>query len=546
MRPPVGNMFSSTWIVTPLFVTDLSTARTFAVKARDAGADAIELRCDRTEATVIEAVLRDPEIRRLKTILTIRPAWEGGGFTGSEAQRLELLRLACRYQPDLIDVEWKAWQNSAGFADVLAPCLMMPETWRASAATQRRAPGLIISNHDFVQRPADLHQRVAAMAAIPEATVLKVAFAAADINDAVAALNLYNQRSDFNDLPLVAIAMGEAGQISRLLAAKFGAAFTFAQLDAEAHSAPGQPPISTLMQRFRFKEQRADWRVFGLVGSPVSHSVSPMIHNAGFAQTGYAGVYVPLLTAPGYDNFIRTINGLRRLPGMNLGGVSVTIPHKSSALAYASEESGTIDPVAQHIGAVNTLFFPPGGGIRAMNSDAAGAVAALTSGMGIKAEMLRDSDVAILGAGGAARAIVAALCELGARIAIYNRTPARAVELAQQFTTGPGRIQARDIHDFSSSHHKIVINCTAAGMTPHVNDLPFPSDAKFYADQIVFDTVYNPRRTRFLQMAQHSGATCVEGLEMLLSQAAAQFEGFTGQPVPSEAMRAAALDALGR
>ncbi len=544
MSPSAENMFSSTWIVTPLFVTDLSTARAFAVKARAAGADALELRCDRTDGTVLEAVLRDPEIRKLKTILTIRPSWEGGGFTGSEAQRLELLRLACRHQPDLIDVEWKAWRNSAGFADTLAPCLMKPEMRPADGATQPRAPGLIISSHDFVARPADLQQRVAAMAAIPEATVLKVAFQAADIHDAIAALRLYTQRSAFNDRPLVAIAMGEAGQISRLLAAKFGAAFTFAQLDAEAGSAPGQPPISTLMKRFRFKEQRAAWRVFGLVGSPVSHSISPMIHNAGFIQTGYAGVYVPLLTEPGDDNFTRTMDALRQLPGMNLGGVSVTIPHKTSALNYALEQNGTIDRVARHIGAVNTLFFEPEGGLRAMNSDAAGAVAALTSGMGVETEMLRHRDVAILGAGGAARAIVAALCELGARITIYNRTPAKALELARQFAAGPEPIQAREICDFAGSHHKIVINCTAAGMTPNVDELPFPPETKLHADQIVFDTVYNPRRTRFLQIAAHSGATCVEGLEMLLGQAAAQFEGFTGQQVPREVMRAAALLAL--
>lgn len=544
MRPSAHHIFASTWIVTPLFVTDLPTTQAFAAKACEAGADAIELRCDRTDGTVIEAVLQDPEIRKLKTIVTIRPAWEGGGFTGSEAQRLELLLLACRHRPDLIDVEWMAWRNSPGFANALGPCLAKPETVQAGGATHSRGPGLILSSHDFAQRPADLQHRLAAMAAIPEATVLKVAFKAADIHDAMAALQLYTQRAEFKNLPLVAIAMGEAGQISRLLAAKFGAAFTFAQLDSQPGSAPGQPLISTLIKRFRFKEQRADWRVFGLIGSPVSHSVSPMMHNAGFAKTDYAGVYVPLLTEAGEDNFTRTMDALRKLPGMNLGGVSVTLPHKTSALAYALNQNGFIDPVARHIGAVNTLFFPADGSVQAMNSDAFGAVAALTSGMGIKPEMLRHSDVAILGAGGAARAIVAALNQLGARITIYNRTPARAVELARQFAAGTKAIQSRDIREFADSHHKIIINCTAAGMTPNVDELPFPPETKLYADQIVFDTVYNPRQTRLLQMARQSGAACVEGLEMLLSQAAAQFEGFTGQPVPHEAMRAAAIAAL--
>ena len=530
-----------TLIVAPIFLTNLSDARQFAIQAHLQGADAIELRCDRASKDLLQAALSDPDIRVLKTIVTIRPQWEGGEFSGSEKERLELLLAACRLKPDLLDVEWMAWKNSPGFASALVPHLNTTEADLSKAASGIR---LILSNHDFSSRPADLHQRLAAMAQVPNAAVLKVAFQANNLGDALAALEIYTQKPRYNNRPLVAIAMGEAGQISRLLAAKFAAAFTFASLDGHNSTAPGQPLISALVHRYRFKQQRADWRVFGVVGSPVSHSVSPMIHNAGFAHIDFPGVYVPLLIGEGMETFAQTIEALRTASGLNLGGTSITIPHKTNAFAFAQSHQVKIDAVSRHIGAINTLYFHPDGVLEAANSDAAGAIGALTAGMGIQNADLYGKDVAILGAGGAARAVIAGLESCHAHITIYNRTLAKAHDLAAQFGGAKRHVWAQDLAAFPRSHHAIIINCTSAGMNPHTDTLPFPPDTRLHADQVVFDSVYNPRQTRLLHLARSGGATCVEGLEMLLGQAAVQFHGFTGQSPPQSIMRSAALAAL--
>ncbi len=537
-RHPGGGIIhqtGGTWIVVPHFLTDLTAARTFARAAHSAGADAIELRCDRADRLTIENALQDPDIRRLKTILTIRPAWEGGEFSGTEEERLTLLQAGCRMNPDIVDVEWQAWKNASKFAAGLSPLIGKP-----TDNNKADRPKLIVSNHDFAARPADIQQRLQAMAGIAAAAVLKVAFKAHTLIDALAALRLYTQRESFGKLPLVAIAMGEAGQISRLLAMKFGAAFTFAELDGHPGSAPGQPLVSTLVNGYRFKQQQSDWRVCGLIGSPVSHSVSPMIHNAGFQKIGFAGLYIPLLVEVGKEQFAQAVDALRSLPGFNLCGTSITIPHKINALAYALKNKADIDPVARHIGAVNTLLFSTDGHIRAMNSDAAGAIEALTRGMGIEPADLRGQDIAVLGAGGAARAVTAALAALHGRVTVYNRTISKGLEMVKQLAGCSANLTARPAADFKQSHHKIIINCTAAGMTPDTTSLPFSAETRLYADQVILDTVYNPRRTRLLQMGQAAGARCIEGMEMLLGQAVAQFEGFTGQAAPRDVMRAAA------
>ncbi len=527
-----------TWMVSPIFVDSIDTALRHIRAARQAGAEALELRCDRTGPQDLETLLRHPQVRQGRVMVTVRSAEEGGQFTGSEEQRLNLLALSCRGRPDFVDVEWAAWQRSAQWRRVLGQ-LIAP--WGSGPDDQR--PRLIISRHDFSGPPRYPEAELAELAGVPEASILKMAFRARSVHDALTALRLYEAARRLGPRPLVSIAMDEAGQISRLLAGKFGAAFTFAASPDHGGTAPGQPRLTDLKGVYRLDRQRADWRVFGVVGWPIAHSLSPALHNAGFAALNFPGVYVPLPVAPGYESFAAAVDALRQWPQMNLGGLSITIPHKENAYRYLQERDGTMDPTASQTRALNTLLFRAEGSLSGLNSDGVGALGALAEALSIVPAGLSQYRVAVLGAGGAARGIVAALAACGASIVIYNRTLARAAELARAFTGAAGKITAAPLQDFRHTTCQIVINCTPVGMTPNVETLPLPPGASLRPDMVVFDTVYNPRETRLLRLARQCGARTVEGLEMLLRQAAVQFEGFTGQPAALTAMRQAVYSA---
>jgi 3-dehydroquinate dehydratase/shikimate dehydrogenase len=529
-----------TWIVAPIFVSDVDATLAQMLTARREGADALELRCDRATPETMETLLGRPEIHRTRLIVTIRPVWEGGDYRGGEQDRLQLLALACRRltSADFLDVELAAWNQSDKFRSVLTDKITPFESPAGNG------PRLIISTHDFSGAPPNMENHFAALAAVRAASLLKIAFRARNVHDAFAALRLYDHARRLDPRPLVSIAMDEAGRISRLLAAKFEAAFTFATPADQTGTAPAQPRIDDLKNVYRFDRQRADWSVFALAGWPVSHSISPAIHNAGFRELGFPGVYVPLPIEPGWETFVAAVDAARNFRELRLAGLSVTIPHKQNAFRYVSERGGTLDETARRIRAINTIFFHPDGSIGGINSDWMGARDALTVALGIAPECLGGYEVAVIGAGGAARAIVAGLASYGAVVVIYNRTLEHGRELAREFGGATGRVRAAPLEEFPHTTCRVLINCTPLGMTPNIQALPIPDTLPLHRDMVVFDTVYNPRQTRLLKLAREQGAHVVEGMEMLWRQAAVQFEGFTLRPAPLDAMRRAALAAL--
>ncbi|HMD53712.1 MAG TPA: NAD(P)-binding domain-containing protein, partial [Phycisphaerae bacterium] len=224
-------------------------------------------------------------------------------------------------------------------------------------------------------------------------------------------------------------------------------------------------------------------------------------------------------------------------------GLSVTIPHKENALEYIRQKSGGVDPTSKAIGAVNTIFFNCNP-IQAINSDWAGAIKAMEVIGGIKSKDFKQRSAAVLGAGGAARSIVAGLASLGAKVCIYNRTVDRARALAQQFNGKSGVVQAAPLDEIANAKFDLLINCTSVGMYPDSNGLPIPENMNLGQGQIVFDTIYNPRQTRLLKLAQSRGATTIPGLEMLLHQAELQFAGFCKTKAPMDVMHTAAESAL--
>ena len=498
---------ANTRLICSLTAGDPAAMRAAMAMAADRGADAVELRLDHLDPPPtpeqLRALLTDAP---LEVIVTCRPRGQGGRFDGPEGQRLDLLRQAAAMGADWIDVE------------------------RSVPPRDRPAGNVILSHHDFQRRPADLAAVVASLEA-SEAAVSKVAFAAAGPEDALAALDGLRA----SPKPAISLAMGEAGVASRILARKLGAFGTFAALESGAESAPGQPTLAEFRDLYRWEHLAADTAVFGVIGCPVGHSMSPAIHNAAFSATGVNGVYVPLRIEPGAENFNRFLDGVLERPWLDWRGLSVTIPHKENALAYVGADR--CDPLAVRIGAVNTITIEPDGSLRGDNTDYAAAIDALCDAMGIAREDLADRRVAVLGAGGAARAIVAALDHYGAAVTIYNRTLSRAERLAEEFGATP-----RPIADAADAPEEILINCTPLGMHPKVGASPLPSLPE--QAKVVFDTIYNPLQTRLLQQGRSAGLATVSGLEMFVNQAVAQFETWTGHPAPRGAMRAVVISRL--
>jgi 3-dehydroquinate dehydratase/shikimate dehydrogenase len=292
-----------------------------------------------------------------------------------------------------------------------------------------------------------------------------------------------------------------------------------------------------MLALYRWRQIGAATRVFGVVGCPVGHSMSPAVHNAAFTAAGIDAVYLPLRVESGPEAFDRFIRAVLDRPWLDFGGFSVTIPHKVNALRAVGRDR--CDELAWRIGAVNTLTISPDGQLRGDNTDYAAALDALVGAMGIERAGLSGRAVAVLGAGGAGRAIVAGLRHYGAEVTIYNRTASRGAELAEEFGAA-----ARGLDDLARCQAEIVINCTPLGMHPHVDASPL--EAVPPSARVVFDTIYNPIDTLLLGQARRAGCLCVSGLEMFVNQAVAQFELWTGRPAPADVMRRVVLEQLDR
>lgn len=277
-------------------------------------------------------------------------------------------------------------------------------------------------------------------------------------------------------------------------------------------------------------------KIVGLLGWPVSHSLSPAMHNAAFDYLGLDWRYVPMpVDAKSPEAVQQALAGLRAL---GLRGANVTVPHKQAVMPYVDR----LEPAAQVIGAVNTLLVEKDGTLVGDNTDAAGFVGDLRE-HGID---LEDQRVLVLGAGGSARGIVYGLARAKvARIAVANRTLATAQALVSTLQPlAPGcHMTAFDLPgDLAklAQYADLIVNCTTLGMTPNVDATPWPDDLPFHSGQVVYDLVYNPADTTLLRQATQSGARAIGGLGMLVWQGALAFERWTGQPAPVDVMRSAA------
>ena len=470
-------------------VTAPTTAELRRQRDDVADADVIELRLDSVSDPDVAAALAG---RRRPVIVTCRPKWEGGHFKGAEEERRRILAEALALGAEYVDIEARA-----RFDDLLAD------------SGGRR---VVLSYHDFDGIPSDLSGLVQAMRSTG-ADVVKVAVTAKRLSDCVPLHDLGAQAG--RQTGLVVIGMGPFGLATRVLAGRFGSMWTYAGTDREV----GQVSAATLLTEYRFRSLTAATDIYGLVGLPVSHSVSPAMHNAAFAATRLDAVYLPL-PAVSADDFVTFGRAL------GVKGVSVTIPHKISLFERVDE----VDAVARRIGAINTIRVIDDRWVGG-NTDVEGFLSPLVNRVALKG--LKAS---ILGSGGAARAVAVALSSSGCRVRIHarNRQHAEEVGLLTSAEVGP--------YPPERGSWDLLVNCTPVGMYPNVEDTPI--EAAGLTGRYVYDLVYNPTGTRLLRDGARAGCQTIGGLEMLVAQAHEQFYWWTGVRPPGGIMREAALKRL--
>ena len=509
-----------TYLCVAIFVKDIAQAKRDIALAAEGGADMVELRVD----AVTEPFSVDNTV--LPLILTCRPTREGGHSELSNDERIALLDRSTNDSVVYVDVELKTVEE-------------VPNV-RALIPKQ-----LIVSTHDFAGRPDKLNNLVLQMNDGP-GSVNKLVWTARTIRDNIEAFEIIQNRNK----PTIALCMGEAGLMSRVLAKKFGGFLTFAALESGGGTAPGQVSLADMKRLYRWDAMNAKTKVYGVVGSPIMHSMSPAIHNAGFDAVGHDGVYLPMLVNPGYESFKAFMESFLDFAPLDLSGLSVTIPHKENALQYLIEKRADVEELAQRIGTLNTIVIERNSTgrltsassveprLRGFNTDYAAILDTITSSMNITREQLADKRVAVIGAGGTGRTAVAALAEYGATVVVYNRTKQRADALAAEFNGKRGQVVAARMEKLCDSCCHIFINTTSVGMHPKADESPLGERLpEFSSNTLVFDTIYNPMETKLLRQAREAGAKTVGGVEMFVRQAARQFEAWTGKPAPLDLFR---------
>lgn len=531
-----------TRLTVPITVHDRPTALADAARAAEMGADLVEYRLDtfcppEVEVQEIQQLVAESP---LPCIVTCRPTWEGGDYDGDEMHRISLIEHAGLgdngITPAYLDIELKAYQTSANLRQKVGLVVDHEDQPRPDVTA-----GLILSSHDFVTQPADLDRKLMAMAEAPACRVIKLAWRARSLRDNLEAFEILRRKLK----PTIALCMGDEGLPSRVLAKKFGALLTFAALDAAGGTAPGQPTVSDLKNLYRWDAIQEDTAVYGVIGYPVGHSMSPAFHNAGFDETNYNGVYLPMPIPPEYEHFKATVLSWLEYEPLHFRGASVTIPHKANLLRFVEEQGGDIEPLAATIGAANTLTKRDdgsgGGTLYASNTDYAALLDATCAALSIERDALAGKTVGILGAGGAARAAVAAFTHYGSRVTVYNRTLDKAQALAQQFDA-----TAKPMDQLGQTSYDILINCTPLGMFPQVDATPLPKEKQGILGPgvVVFDTIYNPLETVLLRDAKAAGCLTITGAEMFVRQGAAQFELWTKRTPPLDVFRRVLLEKL--
>ncbi|MEK6674442.1 MAG: type I 3-dehydroquinate dehydratase [Planctomycetota bacterium] len=491
-------------LIASFLADSLDAVRRLSAQAWDQGVDAVEIRIDhyQGELAFLADFLRSQSNRRW-IVTKHRVPVEQGGVT--EKEILQVSQAFAEVPNAWIDLgmeipdQESSQPSQRGFSFELGP---IP------------AIRMILSFHDFVGVPRYISKSADIILASGKGPVFKVAYTPMDIRDSFHALDLMHRHKE----RVIAICMGEEGTWTRVLAKKLKAFGTFCSLSTDQATAPGQLTLLDMMDRFRWKQMDADTKVFGLVGNPVAHSLSPKLFNHWFTEHGVNAVYLPLRVADGPDCLSGFLKGCLVRPWLDVGGFSVTLPHKT---AVASWLGAGVDRTSECIGAINTLVVRDGR-ISGYNTDCQAATSSLVEALGCSRNELRGMAIDVLGAGGSARAVLSGLRDYGCRVTVFARNERRLAEVGRSFSC--------DVRPWSERVTRtgtVLINCTPIGMWPKVDDSPVAAES-LSGCQLVFDLIYNPLETKLLRDAAERDVKTLGGLDMFVRQASTQFELWTG------------------
>ncbi len=478
--------------------SDPTSMEASIVEARDSRG-IMEFRLDYLNPEHLRAsnVAKWVELAQGPVVLTLRRRANGGEFDGSEADQVRILE---SLSGAFVDLEIETIEGFLGGS--LASLKPAPFAW-------------IASYHNFHETPPDLpaiYRRLRNSGA----NVVKIATQARNFTDNIRLLE-QAEAARRDGIPIIIAAMGELGTFSRLMATGRGSLWTYASLQRGRESAPGQFTASELKNLYSVDEIDESTQVYGVIGWPVGHSLSPHIHNPALRQLGLNARYLPFPIKDLKDFGPH----LRRFAGF-----SVTIPHKVQILDFVD----VVDETVKETGAANTLVHREGK-LFAYNTDVYGTQQALK-----KAFEGGVYTATLMGTGGAARAAALVLKEMDCKVTVLARDAQKAHRFAGEFGFASDALS-----NAGTCKGDLLINATSVGMSPGIDQSPLPAEALDY--RYVFDMVYNPLETRLLREAQRR-STVISGVEMFVAQAARQFELWTEHKAPAELMHEIVLRQL--
>ncbi len=437
---------------------------------------------------------------RLSAVLiaTCRSRGGGGLFRGSKQAQLDVLAQAVRAGCRWCDVEIEVAKHFS------------PAKLQAALAPAR----LMLSHHDFRRTPRNLGH-LARRLFRAGGQIAKIAGHCRSLADSVRICELARGRRD-----RVAIPMGEAGLAGRILAPRAGSVLAYAAV--EQTTAPGQLSLDAMQHVYRAGQITRRTRVYGVIGNPIGHSLSPVLHNTAFHARNFNAVFVPFLVRD-LGDFLDSIEAF------GVAGFAITIPYKEKILRYLDD----CEPLAERIGAVNTVVVRGTGRLYGYNTDYVGVLRSLESRI-----RLVGSRILLVGAGGAARAAAFALAHAGAVVSVTARRPERARSLAR--AAGAEVVAMAELR---SEFFDAIVNCTPVGMHPRGGSPLASADLNC---RLLMDMVYRPRTTELLRIARRRGIETVSGVEMFLAQGFAQHEIWTGGRAPETVVRRAVVAVLER
>ena len=466
-------------------------------------ADVIELRLDYWEKLEISAIKVLCQGIALPIIMTLRKKTQGGHCQLPEKQRLQIMHQLAEMGPEYIDLEYD-----------------VPQEWLTEFRCRYPAIQLIGSYHDFNETPHDLLQLWQSIFN-PLFDIFKIALFARDICDTLRLLIFF--KSINQQHRSIGIAMGEDGQISRVLAPVTGSVFTYGCVETNLTTAPGQLTLAELTEIYRVNLLNADTEIYSLIGDPISQSPGHLVHNRAFSLLKKNAVYVKCRVKA--EKLVEAMSLLRQLP---FYGFSITIPHKEAVAPLVDE----LFAEAALIKIVNTIKCEHHRYL-GFNTDAVGAASVLEARVSLK-----NQRVLILGAGGSAKAIAYILLEKGSKITLCNRTLSRAKDFTREF--GGKSIDFNLLFSSAEFPYDIIINTLpATAFAQQCADWKIPK----VAEGIAMDIILKPLETPFIQLAKTAGWQCITGEALFTEQGLRQLKIWFNYSALPEAVRNEAFTA---